>query len=213
MKSIIDWIHEHDDRLSFVILYIGGAIALSVWMNLFWVIMLMLCHFGLEIVRGRLIGERHPLPHALWEVKLDIALVLFAIVVALYSEHVLAALGIGQAARAGQAATRGVQFASRFAVVERALRVALLTMDDIARLIQAAIKFKNRRAVPEPETGPAPDSGDPEAVAGERMTTGDIVTLAFGATCILLIMLMPTLLGTTPDQLGDQILEELSPYK
>lgn len=213
MKSVIDWIHEHDDRLSFVILYIGGAIALSVWTNLFWVIMLMLCHFVLEIVRGRLIGERHPLAHALWEVKLDIALVLFAIVVALYAEHVLAALGIGQAARAGQAATRGVQFATRFAVIERASRVALLTMDDIARLIQAAIKFKNRKTAPEPETGPAPGSGNPQGSSPDSMTAGDMVALAFGATCVLLIVLMPTLLGTPPNELGDNILEELSPYK
>lgn len=213
MKSVIDWIHEHDDRLSFVILYIGGAIALSIWLNLFWVIMLMLGHFGLELVRGHLIGERHPLPHALWEVKLDIALVLFAIVVALYAEHVLAVLGIGQAARAGQAATRGVQFATRFAVVERALRVALLTMDDIARLIQAAVKFRKRKASPAPQPVTEPDGIEPQQTADERMTTGDIVTLAFGAACLLLILFMPTLVGAPPDEVGRKILEELNPAK
>ena len=208
MTSAIEWIREHDDRLSFVILYIGGAIALSIWLNLFWVIALMLGHFMLEIVRGHLLAARRPLLHALWEVKLDIALVLFALVVALYAEHVLAVLGLGQAARAGQAATRGVQFATRFAIIERGLRVAVLTMDDVARMIQAAIKFRNRKAAPEPQ--PAMAATPPE---DERLTAGDLATLAFGAVCLLLIVLMPTLVGTAPDEVGRLILEEVSPYK
>lgn len=210
MKSAIAWIREHDDRLSFVVLYIGGAIILSIWLNLFWVIVLMLAHFALEIVRGHLLDARRPLLHALWEVKLDVALVLFALVVALYAEHVLAVLGLGQAARAGQAATRGVQFASRFAVIERALRVIVLTMDDVARLVQAAFKFRGKKTATAPQLAAAPSEGP---ASPEGLQTGDVVTLAFGAVCLALILLMPTLLGTSPDDVGRMILEEVSPYK
>lgn len=210
MKSAVDWIREHDDRLSFVILYIGGAIILSIWLNLFWVIVLMLVHFALEIVRGHLLEARRPLLHAIWEVKLDIALVLFALVVALYAEHVLAVLGLGQAARAGQAATRGIQFANRFAVIERALRVIVLTMDDVARLFQAAIKFRSRKTAPEPQLAAVPGG---EVTEPQGLQTGDVVTLTFGALCLALILLMPTLVGTEPDEVGRMILEEVSPYK
>jgi hypothetical protein len=143
MTTALHWVRDHDDRLSFVLLYIGGAIALSVWLNLFWVAMLMLGHFALEIFRGHLLKAERPIFHALWEVKLDIGLLLFALVVALYADHVLALLGLGQAARAGQAA-RGLQAVAKFGIVERALRILVLTMDDIARLVQAVIKFRKK---------------------------------------------------------------------
>jgi len=160
MTAAAQWIREHDDRLSFVVLYISGAIILSIVLNLFWVMMLMLGHFILEIFRGYLIKTERPFTHALWEVKLDIGLVLFALVVALYAEHVLALLGLGQAARVGQAA-RGLEVAARFGIVERALRIFVLTIDDLARLVQAGFKFRRRGA--EPTTTPPRDHVPPAA--------------------------------------------------
>lgn len=204
------WIKEHDDRWSFIILYIGGAVALSIWLNLFWVIVLMLAHFVLEIVRGHLLQARRPLLHALWEVKLDIALILFALVVALYSEHILALLGLGHAARAGQAA-RGLQFAARFAVIERALRIIVLTMDDFARLVQAVLKFRSRNKQAEPSL--AGHEAHTLSGATAAYQTGDVLSLAFGALCLTLIVLLPTLIGTPVDELAGQILHEISPYR
>ena len=208
MTHALAWIREHDDRISFVVLYIGGAIALSIWLNLFWVVMLMLGHFALEIVRGHLLEARRPLAHALWEVKLDIALVLFALVVALYSDFVLGLLGLGQAARAGQAA-RGLQAAARFGVIERALRVVVLTADDALRLVQAAFRLRNRSAAPQPSlaavetVASVPDEPGIEA--------GDIASLAFGALCLLLLLLAPQITGTTPEAVAAQLLHEISP--
>jgi len=209
MASVLKWIEDHDDRLSFVILYIGGAVALSILLNLFWVIMLMLGHFALEIVRGHLLGARRPLAHALWEVKLDIALVLFALVVAIYSDHVLALLGLGQAARAGQAA-RGLQAAARFGVIERTLRIVVLTADDAFRLVQAALKLRSR------STATATPALAPTAAiaSGNRsIGTGDIVSLGFGALCLVLILLAPEIIGTTSDAVASQILHEVSPAR
>lgn len=207
MVAVRQWIEDHDDRLSFVILYIGGAVALSILLNLFWVIVLMLAHFALEIVRGHLLGAKRPLAHALWEVKLDIALVLFALVVALYADHVLALLGLGQAARAGQA-TRGLQAAARFGIIERTLRIVVLTADDAFRLVQAALKLRSRSAA---TAAPAPLATAPATSGGTGLGTGDIVSLAFGAVCLALILLAPDIIGTTPDAVASQILHEVSP--
>jgi len=209
MTAALHWVRDHDDRLSFVILYIGGAIILSVWLNLFWVAMLMLSHFGLEIFRGRLLKAENPLMHALWEVKLDVGLLLFALVVALYSEHVLALLGLGQAARAGQAA-RGLQVAAKFGIVERALRILVLTMDDIARLVQAIIKFRNKRngQPVQVEHVRAPDQAEASSSGW-----GDILGLGFAAACLVLLLLTPSLTGASASDVGAHLLHELSPTR
>ncbi|WP_072394081.1 hypothetical protein [Hyphomicrobium sp. CS1GBMeth3] len=210
MAQALQWIRDHDDRLSFVVLYIGGAIALSVWLNLFWVIMLMLGHFALEIARGYLLDAKRPLTRALWEVKLDIALVLFALVVALYSELVLGLLGLGQAARAGQA-VRGLQAATRFGVIERALRIVVLTADDALRLVQAAMKFRNRSA--EQATPTSAPIAAPQDDTDDSIGAGDIASLAFGALCLLLILLAPQFTESTPDDIANQLLQEISPHR
>jgi hypothetical protein len=209
MTAALHWVRDHDDRLSFVVLYIGGAIILSVWLNLFWVAMLMLGHFGLEILRGHLLKAESSLTHALWEVKLDVGLLLFALVVALYSDHVLALLGLGQAARAGQAA-RGLQVAAKFGIVERALRILVLTMDDVARLVQAVIKLRNKNGQP----APAEPRADVNAQAeGPSPGWGDICSLGFAVACLLLILLTPSLTGASAAHVGTQVLQELSPSR
>lgn len=212
MTAAAQWIREHDDRLSFVVLYISGAIVLSIVLNLFWVMMLMFGHFILEIFRGYLLKVKRPFVHALWEVKLDIGLVLFALVVALYAEHVLALLGLGQAARAGQA-VRGVQAAARFGIVERALRIFVLTMDDLARLVQAAFKFGRRST--EPATAQpsrhAHSDVDPELKSSPGI--GDMLSLSFAALCLILIVFTPSMTGTPATDVAPNILQELSPLR
>jgi hypothetical protein len=212
MTAALNWVRDHDDRLSFVALYIGGAIVLSIVLNLFWVVMLMLGHFGLEIFRGHLLRAQRPLLHALWEVKLDIGLLLFALVVALYADHVLALLGLGQAARAGQAA-RGLQVAAKFGIVERALRILVLTVDDIARLVQAVIKFQRKDAEPAAVSSRAGAQTTAEPSSSASPATADLLSLAFVGLCLLLIVLTPTLTGAAAGEVGSQILQELSPYR
>lgn len=211
MAHALNWVRDHDDRLSFVILYIGGAIALSIWLNLFWVIVLMLVHFVLEIVRGRLLGARRPLAHALWEVKLDIALVLFALVVALYSDHVLGLLGLGQAARAGQA-TRGLQAAARFGVIERTLRIVVLTSDDVLRLVQAAFRLRSRSSAAA-SLAPAAAQAAAPPPARASIGAGDVASLAFGALCLLLLVLAPRITDAEPDAVISHLLHEISPTR
>lgn len=213
MTAALHWVRDHDDRLSFVVLYIGSAIGLSILLNLFWVAMLMLGHFVLEIVRSGLLNAKRPILRAVWEVKLDIGLLLFALVVALYSEHVLALLGLGQAARAGQAA-RGLQVVAKFGIVERALRILVLTMDDLARLVQAVIKFRKRGAEATAAGAPMSAGAPAQAPAQEAgIGTGDVASLLFAGLCVMLIAAAPSLTGAAPADVGSRLLTELSPYR
>lgn len=211
------WVTDHDERWSFILLYVGGAVALSVFANLFWVAALMVAHYLLEIWRHVILGEKHAFIKALWHVKLDIALILFALVIALYSDTVMAALGIGQAARAGQAA-KGAQLITRFAIIERGLRIFFLTIDDITRI--ALILWKN---VTHRKSDAATQADLQAAVSlleeeentlhakESRLSKGDIFSLGFGTVCVILILLAPALTSRSAEATMIAIVSELSP--
>lgn len=212
------WITHHDERWSFILIYVGAAILLSIYANLFWIVMLMLGHYALEIWRHIVIGMKKPFLQALWHVKLDIALVLFAIVVSLYAEVVMAALGIGQAARAGQA-MRGAQVLTRFAIVERGLRIFFLTIDDITRIgiiiwkrmkgqntKKTAVQMEQARELLKEEEAQIHASSDVE-----RLSKGDIFSLSFGTLCLSLILLSPWITGIGVSDTLTAIVNELTP--
>lgn len=211
------WVRDHDDRWSFILFYVGAAILLSVFANLFWVVLLMLGHYAVEIWRHYVIEVKNPFLQALWHVKLDIALVLFALVIALYAELVMAALGIGQAARAGQA-VRGAQMLTRFAIIERGLRIFFLTVDDMARIgviIWKALCGKNGKndsdmaaarqqlKVEEKKIHPEPRDG--------KLTKGDIFSLSFGSLCLTFILSAPWITGAGINETIMTLMGELSP--
>jgi hypothetical protein len=216
-----DWIRNHDERWSFILVYVGGAILLSVYADLFWVIMLMLVHFGLELWRHIIMKVDKTLLQALWHVKLDFALVLFALVIALYADFVLAALGIGQAARAGQA-VRGAQMLTRFAIIERGLRIFFLTVDDIARVAtivwrsfkkngaskkQTEVAMEHARELLEEE-----DPYDHTRGPWQKLSNGDKFSLGFGAVCLLLILFAPVIMGTSAEHTWSTLASELRPF-
>lgn len=212
LNAIKDWIRDHDDRWSFVILYVGGAVALSVFMNLFWVIMLMAGNFCLKIYRNYLVGKPRPFLTSLWQVKLDIGLIFFALVIGLYADHIFAALGLSQAARAGQA-MRGLQMATRFGVIERGLKVFFMTIDDQARLVNAVVKArrKKQRLVDIPaEAIPEPEAQEP-AYPWRYWGKGDIFSVTFGLVCASLVLSAPWVLDSSAQEIAGKILLQLSP--
>lgn len=214
MKThLIDWVREHDDRWSFVVLYVGGAILLSVFTNLFWVAMLMGCNFMLKVYRNRLVGKPHPVLSSLWQIKLDLTLIVFSLTLSLYSGQFMAALGLSQAARAGQA-VRGLQMATRFGLIERALKVFFMTVDDFARLIGAIAKaVRSKKAVQvniTPEMLPEPEADEPDR-PWEKWGRGDVFTFLFGGICVTLLLLAPALTGLDPAVVVAHIVTELSP--
>lgn len=204
IKSMLNhWVTHHDSSWSFIVLYVGGAVLLSVFTNLFWVALLMFGHLLLEIWRHVVIQAKNPVLQALWHVKLDIALILFALVIALYAEMVLAALGIGQAARAGQA-VRGAQMLTRFAIIERGLRIFFMTVDDMARIGHILWKIARGQkigagtadAVIEDTRTQIRDEDTAHGRSGwRRLSGGDIFSLSFGAICVVLILLAPHVTG------------------
>lgn len=90
----------------------------------------------------------------------------------------------------------------RVGVIERVLRIVVLTSDDVLRLVQAAVRLRGKSAAP------APPPEEETAVGA-----GDIASLAFGALCLLLIVLAPQITGATPDAVAAQLLHEITPVR
>jgi hypothetical protein len=240
-ESLRDFIAHHDDRWLFVAVYITLAVVLSIVLSLFWLVAVAALHFGLEYLRQaqHRQGRREIVSHALWEIKLDIALVLLALALSLYMNVVLGVLGLQSAARAA-AATR----VARFAAWERNVRAIILLSDDVARVIQIGVSRVLRRPqAPNPAqvmvaarrdggTGEVRASGGVEPARRERAvpvarppeppapprswreawTTGDRVTVALLAASLLLMVAAPAF--TEHDWAGatQVLLSELHPF-
>jgi hypothetical protein len=146
-KAIRNWIIEHDDRWLFVVSYIGLSVVLSIWISLFWLVAVVGIHFCLEYYRQlQFFNDKISiLAEVFWELKLDFALILFALALALYMDVILGVVGIGSAARLGLLSRMGarlglrtgVRALPRFAGWQRALRGFLLSMDDVAQVLRA----------------------------------------------------------------------------
>lgn len=221
-----DWIYHHDDRWSFIVLYVGGAIVLSNIASLFWVAALMVAHFALEYVRNSMLRTPMPIAHSLWEIKLDFGLVLFALVIVLYVDVVFAALGIGQAARAAQA-VKGAQMATRFSVIQRSLRVFFLVLDDFAKV---ALTLWQKMAGKKQGSANAPNSADPlpsehdsaflsdpaahkdaQDKPWTSLSKGDWATIIFCAVCFVLVVCSPFWSAHDLDGVWGIVLEEMTP--
>lgn len=204
-----DWVLDHDERWSFIALYVGAAVVLSVFTSLFWVAMLVVLHWGIELWRHSAAGNRQPILQALWCIKLDIALILFSLVIALYADVIMGALGLGQAARG--TAMAGGKIATRFALIERALRIFFMTVDDFARVAQLMVKSRKGKNVAAAE--PFPDEALPHEaeVQARGLSCGDIFSLGFGALCAALIVASPALIDIGPDDVLRIIGNELHP--
>lgn len=170
--TLREWIRDHDEKWLFVLLYLGLAVGLSVFVSLFWLLVVAGLHFLLECVRQ---GHfwRSPgavVAHALWEVKLDVGLLLLALTVALYLDVVMGILGLQSVGRAAAVSRAGARIGSRAAAWERNLRTFLLTFDEMIRIAQAALRLRGqakRGAQPVAENAagagaePAPGSTEP----------------------------------------------------
>jgi len=145
--SLREWVRTHDESWIFVILYLGMAVGLSVFVSLFWLVLVAGLHFALEVFRQRFYreGKKSVFLHALWEIKLDIGLVLLALMLVLYIEVVLGILGVQSAARAAAVSRAGARIGTRAAAWERNLRTFLLTFDEMIRIAHAGVLMNRRR--------------------------------------------------------------------
>jgi hypothetical protein len=167
--GVRDFVAHHDDRWLFVAVYITLAVVLSLALSLFWLVAVAALHFGLECLRQaqHRDGAGEVLSHAAWEIKLDIALVLLALAMALYMDVVLGVLGLQSAARATAASRAGLRVA-RFAAWQRNVRAIILLGDDVARIIHVAVtRLLRRPARPAPQLSMArADAAVPPGTGG-----------------------------------------------
>ncbi len=190
------WILNHDDSRVFLILYIGLAVVLSIWISLFWLVAVVAVHAAFEIVCERENDRTRTsalLARVIWNLKLDIALIFFALALGVYMDVAMGVVGLSAAGRAG------VQGGARFAAWQNVLRGFLLSADDAAQVARAVMASKKKKDHPL-----ALDAVDTRlAIWGgwrRPWTRGDKISLAFGALSILLILSAPLLSA------------ELSPY-
>jgi len=173
------WILNHDDSWIFITLYVGLAVVLSLWISLFWLLVVVAGHFVLEWIRQRHARDAGVLPEVFWELKLDIALILFALVLTLYLEVVFGVLGLQAAGRAGAIARVGARSGSRFAAWERTLRGLLLSADDAAQIAARAMTMRRASnpggARAAAAAAVAEPSGGGQAEAGARGQQASVV--------------------------------------
>jgi hypothetical protein len=213
-----DWIREHDERWTFVVLYLGLAVGLSVFISLFWLLVVAGLHFALEWGRQShyRAGRAEVLGHALWEIKLDIGLVLLALTLVLYIDIVLGLLGLQSAARAAAVTRAGARIGSRAAAWERNIRTFLLTVDEMARVGYAAWLLKRRQAAGEaveraPEPVPETPVGPGDGWRG-RWGIGDRIGLLLVASGVLLLLVAPLLTAHDWSSAAATIFAELHPF-
>ena len=226
-RSLREWIIEHDDRWLFILLYVGLAVVLTIWISLFWLIVVVAGHFVLEWIR-----QTHLRPHrrgvlmeVLWELKLDFALALFALALTLYMDVLLGVVGIQSAARVGAVSRAG----SRFAAWERTLRGLLLSADDAAQIARAVATRASRKKNTATAVALA-GGGTAEVVSGdipndpnaERLARwggwvgswglGDRIAIGIGVACVLLILAAPWLTDHTYTTAVLTMAGELHPF-
>jgi hypothetical protein len=233
LRNVHTWIIQHDDKWLFVILYVGLAVVLSIWISLFWLVFVVGVHTAFEFIRqvhlqqkpGRVITE------VLWEVKLDLALVIFALALSLYMEMVVEAVSLGLAARLA-ALSRTSRVASllqgglrggvRFAGWQQAFRGVLLSVDDLAQIARA---FGRRKSGESALTEVDPEAATVvESITLENLTTskwgswgetwgkGDWISVGMAVIFLVLILASPWLTDHTAGSALAVLAEELHPF-
>lgn len=237
--SIKNWIVYHDYKWLFVISYVTLAVVLSIAISLFWLVVVVAVHAVLEIIRQyyQQPNMRLVLLQALWEVKLDIALVLFALALSLYMDAVLGILGIRSVAQLGSGITQGaVRGGARIAAWQRVLRGVLLSLDDLVHVLRAirrsilgrGAQTDMTEGVSEPvnameeeeQSNPeTPQKGHDQAADfssqwgdwGGRWGIGDWLSVGLGVACIALMLLAP-MTTMSFNEMVNMLVVELHPY-
>lgn len=127
-KAVANWISDHDERWSFIIPYMALAIILSVFVSLFWLVVLLGIHAYIEHKRLLSWGE------TLMAVQLDIALVFAAVTMEVYLGYAVGLIGAGHAVRGGALVI--TRIVSRVPAWQHILRGVLFSLDDFLQLVR-----------------------------------------------------------------------------
>ncbi len=176
------WLLEHDNRVTFTIIYITLALVLSMAISMFWLAAVVAAH---GIIEYWSLGKQgiadHRLGRTLWHIKLDIMLVLAALWLGLYIDLLFGIAGLGAAARTG------AQAGARLIAWQRTIRGILLSVDEAALAAKAALGKGNHHG---PVRGPRPP---PPLPWREPWGVGDWLTITTASAFAALILLSPVL--------------------
>jgi hypothetical protein len=196
------WIIDHDQSWLFTFGYVGLALVLSIWISLFWLVFVVLIHGVLEWIRQSHADPRPTgvMARVAWELKLDAALILFALALSAYMDVVLGLTGLGGAAKLAQAGTRAAGWT-------KAIRGALLSVDDAAQIARALFK----------KSGPSSGAENPNPFCywggwNQKWSRGNCLTLVFGLLCIILILIAPLLTHHDFPSLCATLASDLHPW-
>jgi hypothetical protein len=229
------WVVTHDESRLFLFLYISLALVLSIVIGLFWLVVLVGVHLAFEHTRCRNDGAAGfaAWREAIWGVRLDVALVLFALALAVYLEVVFGVLGLHAMSRAGVAVQAGVRGGVRFATWEKVIRGILLSIDDAVQGARAVVAFRTPSAgdlsgseSPGPAGAslgssaadpsvPVVDSREETPAApskGAKWSLGDLFAVGLGATSVALILAAPWLTPGDWAYVLEKLATELRPF-
>jgi hypothetical protein len=218
LTSIHDWIINHDDSWVFIIGYVTLAVVLTLWISLFWLVVVVLLHAWFEWICQRAVDKDIPgvLARIGWELKLDVALILFALALDVYMGFLVGIVGLGHGARAG------VQAGARFAVIQNALRGVLLSIDDVVQVVRMVVAKKRRDRDGGGEDGSleadaavesAPQQFSRWGAWVQPWSKGAWFSMAFGAICLILLLIAPFFTGHDSfAAVADVCLAELHPW-
>jgi hypothetical protein len=102
-------------------------------------------HLAFELLRQshHFPGQsRKILSESLWEIKLNVAFILFSFIIATYIDLILGIAGLGAASRMARAERLGFRGGVEFGGFERGVRGVMLSADDIARTTSTALDRK-----------------------------------------------------------------------
>lgn len=228
-SPVIRWIISHDESLWFNVLYIGLALVLSIILGLFWLVAVVALHGVIEFLRQLLIGRSVVAGFAetFWELKLDIALIVFALWLGVYLDVIFGVAGLSAATRAtAQAGGRLARTGSSVVVWQRVLRSVLISLDDVGLAMKAIARNKSQNANTRP-----PNSLDNNTIysssesdhAGNDIATprtswrgkyskGDWLSLFFGGVFLSLILLTPLFTEMNMADVWKSVMNDLTPF-
>lgn len=221
-SALVTWVLQHDSKMSFNVLYIGLAVILSIWLGLFWLVAVVAAHGMIELYRQILLGQsfRVAIFESIWEIKLDIGLIIFAFWLDIYLGFIFGIAGLSAGARtAANLGSRAAQTGTRAVVWQRLIRGVFISLDDLGLAFRAMANRKKDQGVEKQEASTVTDTATNygSEITGKsswagKYTTGDWLSLGFGFTFMMLILLAPVLIDKSYQEVAQIILKELRPF-
>ncbi|MGI6395569.1 MAG: hypothetical protein ACOX2F_12735 [bacterium] len=221
--KVTEWFLNHDDKTLFNISYVALSVVVSIVWGIFWLVLIVAIHFFMDFVVNisKKFSLQKAIGYALWALKLDFALVLFSLTLAVYIDVVLGVLGAGNTlkgavqagsrmqragGRAAQVAGNTMKVGSRVLGWQKMIRTFFISIDDFARAIPFFLKKKK-----DGDETDAVESKAEKPVMEIKMTWSSLFSIALGVVMLVLFFLAPVILNQPAAEIWKIVAEELKP--